>query len=210
MTTKKRSFAWMLILALAANLLAFPLSPKTPVAAALPLVDDFESGLPAGQDANGIPVGFVTFNDANSTVAISTTGSLPEPVPAQGLPDPNHALKMDVSVVAYAGFTHNFENEALDTWVSQDWSAYEGISFWLYGNNSGTTLFVDVLDNRNPGATTDDAERWTIDLPDNFSGWQEIQIPFADMHRKEIGNGAPNDGLGLTEVHGWAAVMVTA
>ncbi len=114
-----------------------------------------------------------------------------------------------VSVVAYAGFTHNFENEALDTWVSQDWSAYEGISFWLYGNNSGTTLFMDVLDNRNPGATTDDAERWTIDLPDNFSGWQEIQIPFADMHRKEIGNGAPNDGLGLTEVHGWALGAVT-
>src|SRR5678815_5977754 len=26
----------------------------------------------------------------------------------------------------------------------------------------------------------------------------------ASLARKEIGNGAPNDGLGLTEVHGWA------
>ena len=122
---------------------------------------------------------------------------------------PNHVLKMDLNVVSYAGFIHNFENAAVDTWVSQDWSAYEGISFWLYGNNSGTTLFVDVLDNRNPGSTKDDAERWSIDVPDNFSGWQEIKIPFASMHRKEIGNGAPNDGFGLTEVHGWALGSIT-
>ena len=116
---------------------------------------------------------------------------------------------MDLNVVSFAGFVHNFENAAVDTWVPQDWSAYEGISFWLYGNNSGTTMFVDVLDNRNPGSTRDDAERWSIDVPDNFSGWQEIKLPFADMHRKEIGNGAPNDGFGLTEVHGWALGTIT-
>jgi len=29
------------------------------------------------------------------------------------------------------------------------------------------------------------------------------------MHRKEIGNGAPNDGFGLTEVHGWALGTIT-
>ena len=126
-----------------------------------------------------------------------------------GAGEPNNVLKMDVNVVSYAGFTHSFENAAVNTWVTQDWSAYEGISFWLYGNNSGTTLFVDVLDNRNPGSTKDDAERWSIDFPDNFSGWKEIKIPFASLHRKEIGNGAPNDGLGLTEVHGWALGAIT-
>ena len=116
---------------------------------------------------------------------------------------------MDLNVVSYAGFTHSFENAAVNAWVSQDWSAYEGISFWLYGNNSGTTLFVDVLDNRNPGSTKDDAERWSISFPDNFSGWKQIKIPFASMSRKEIGNGAPNDGFGLTEVHGWALGSIT-
>jgi beta-glucanase (GH16 family) len=70
-------------------------------------------------------------------------------------------------------------------------------------------MFVDVLDNRNPGSTTDDAERWSIDVPDNFSGWRQVQIPFASMHRKEIGNGAPNDGFGLTEVYGWALGTIT-
>jgi beta-glucanase (GH16 family) len=116
---------------------------------------------------------------------------------------------MDLSVVSYAGFVHNFENASVDAWVPQDWSAYEGISFWLYGNNSGTTMFVDVLDNRNPGSIRDDAERWSIDIIDNFSGWKEIKIPFDSMRRKEIGNGAPNDGFGLTEVHGWALGTIT-
>ena len=171
------------------------------------LIDDFENGLPSGVDPNGVSVGFVTFQDPNSTVAISTTPAPPAPVP--GAADPNHVLQMDVSVISYAGFVHNFENETVDEWVPQDWSDFEGISFWLYGNNSGTTMFIDVLDNRNPGSTTDDAERWSIAFQDDFSGWQEIKLPFADMSRKEIGNGAPNDGFGLTEVHGWALGTIT-
>jgi beta-glucanase (GH16 family) len=192
------------------GLLVYPSAAVGPaLAASLPVVDDFENGLPAGRDANNLPIGFYTFNDGNAgtTVAISTTAAPPAPVPGAGVP--NHVLKLDVNVVSYAGVVHAFENAAVNTWVSQDWSAYEGISFWLYGNNSGTTLFVDVLDNRNPGSTKDDAERWSIDVPDSFSGWQQIKIPFASMHRKEIGNGAPNDGFGLTEVHGWALGAVT-
>jgi beta-glucanase (GH16 family) len=208
MKNKNPAFSAMLILSLFINLLASPFASVVPaLAAALPVIDDFEAGLPTGTDANSIGIGFITFRDPNSSVAISTTAAPPAPVPGSG--DPNNVLKIDLNVVSYAGFVHNFENAAIDTWVSQDWSAYEGISFWLYGNNSGTTMFVDVLDNRNPGSTTDDAERWSIDIPDNFNGWQEIKIPFASMHRKEIGNGAPNDGFGLTEVHGWALGTIT-
>ncbi len=182
--------------------------PAAPVLAAAPLVvDDFEDGLPNGQDVDGVAVGFNTFQDPNSSVVIATTTTTPAPVP--GASGSNHVLSMDLNVVSYAGFTHSFENAALDQWVTQDWSAYEGISFWLFGNNSGTTLFVDVLDNRNPGSSRDDAERWSVDIIDNFSGWREIKLPFASLHRKEIGNGAPNDGFGLTEVHGWALGAVT-
>ncbi|MDT8382466.1 MAG: family 16 glycosylhydrolase [Brevefilum sp.] len=166
------------------------------------LVDDFESGLPYGTDANGIEIGFVTFNDPNSDPPVlSTTDSPPAPLPNADVP--NNVLQMDLNVDAWAGFVHNFENETVDTWVPQDWSAFEGISFWLYGTGSGTTMFFDVLDNRNPDSTTDDAERWTFAFIDDFSGWMEIQIPFADMTRKEIGNGAPNDGFNLNEVHGY-------
>ena len=204
MKKKQTVFSIILVLSLFLNAAGFVVPA---LAATLPLVDDFESGLPVGTDPNGVAVGFVTFNDPNSSVAISTTLTPPAPVP--GAPDPNTVLKMDVNVVSYAGFVHNFENATVDEWVPQDWSAYEGLSFWLYGNNSGTTMFVDVLDNRNPGSTRDDAERWSVDVLDNFSGWREIQLPFASMHRKEIGNGAPNDGFGLTEVYGWALGTIT-
>lgn len=199
-----------LAISLMANLMIVPAGLIRPaLAAALPLVDDFETGLPAGVDGNAIAIGFNTFQDSNAatTVAISTVTAPPAPVP--GSAAGNHVLQMTVNVVSYAGFTHGFENGAVNTWVTQDWSAYEGISFWLYGNNSGTSLFLDVLDNRNPGSTKDDAERWSITIPDNFSGWQLLKIPFANLVRKEIGNGAPNDGFGLTEVHGWALGTVT-
>ena len=208
MKKKHPAFSVILILSLFINVLISPFASLVPVlAAGIPVIDDFESGLPTGADANGVGIGFLTFRDPNSSVAISTTAAPPASVP--GAASPNNVLKMDLNVVSYAGFVHNFENAGVNSWVPQDWSAYEGISFWLYGNNSGTTMFVDVLDNRNPGSTKDDAERWSIDLLDNFSGWKEIKIPFANMHRKEIGNGAPNDGFGLTEVYGWALGTIT-
>lgn len=206
MRKKHPVFSIVLAISLCINLLIAPLATPA-LAADLPLIDDFESGLPVGADANGVAVGFVTFNDPNSTVVISTTAAPPAPVP--GTADPNSVLQMNVNVVSYAGFVHNFENAAVNEWVPQDWSAYEGLSFWLYGNNSGTTMFMDVLDNRNPGSTRDDAERWSVDVIDNFSGWKEIKLPFESMRRKEIGNGAPNDGFGLTEVHGWALGTIT-
>jgi beta-glucanase (GH16 family) len=179
------------------------MAPAAPARAAAPIVvDNFEAGLPSGRDANNVAVGFNTFQDPNSTVSILTTGSPPEPVPGAGTP--NNVLQLNLNVSSFAGVTHSFENAGVNQWVSQDWSAYEGFAFWLYGTNSGISLFVDVLDNRNPGATTDDAERWSVGFKDDFNGWKQIQIPFASLSRKEIGNGAPNDGLGLTEVHGWA------
>jgi hypothetical protein len=111
---------------------------------------------------------------------------------------------VDLDVTSFAGFVHNFSDAALTTWTPQDWIRYEGFAFWLYGTGSGTTLFVDLLDNRNPGSTRDDAERWTVAFLDDSTGWRQLRFPFASFTRKDIGNGAPNDGLTLTEVHGWA------
>jgi beta-glucanase (GH16 family) len=168
------------------------------------IIDDFESGLPTGTDGDGIAIGFVTFNDPNSTVAISTTDTPTLPVP--GSAAGNHVMQTDTNVVngGYAGFVHLFENDTADTWTPQNWSTFSGLSFWLYGNNTGSVLFIDILDNRNDGSTTDDAERWSIDITDDFSGWQFFELPWEAFHRKEIGNGAPNDGFTLTQVHGWA------
>ncbi len=47
------------------------------------------------------------------------------------------------------------------------------------------------------------------DVADDFPAGSCWSFPFADFHRKEIGNGAPNDGVGLSEVHGWAFGAIT-
>jgi beta-glucanase (GH16 family) len=176
--------------------------------------DDFERGLPSGADGDGLPIGFITFSDG-SPVSIAVTDTPPAPVP--GSAAGNNVLALTGNVNAFAGFVHAFENAAVDTWVPQDWSSFEGLRFWLYGQDTTKSLFVDVLDNRNPGSTGDDAERWTWTLADDFVGWRLIELPFANVPgcglgdpcwaRKDIGNGAPNDGFTLTDVHGWALGM---
>jgi beta-glucanase (GH16 family) len=207
MKVRRLTTSLVLVASILINLTVMPF-PAIPVAAAedgvVEIVDDFESGLPAATDGDGLAIGFFTFADPNSAVAISTTDAPPAPVPDSMAG--NSVLQVDTTVVEFgwAGLSHAFENETVDTWTPQDWSGFKGISFWLYGNSTGSVLFVDILDNRNPGSTTDDAERFSIDIPDDFAGWQYFEIPFEDFARKEIGNGAPNDGFTLTEVHGWA------
>lgn len=162
--------------------------------------DDFESGVPAGTDESGVRIGFVTFSDQRSTAKISTTVP-PSPTPDKGS---GKALKLDLDVISWAAFAHLFENDIVDQWVSYDWSDFNQFSFWLYGRNSGNSLFVHILDNRKPSSAVDDAERIGYEFTDDFSGWKKVTIRFADMRRKEVGNGAPVDGLGLSAVHGWA------
>ena len=168
------------------------------------IIDDFEDGLlPTGTDPNGLGVGFVTWNATGASVAITTTNAPPAAVP--GLGEPNIVLKEDLTIGPgqWAGFTHAFTNAAANEWIPQDWTSYEGFSLWVYGNNTGGTLFVDILENRNPGSTADDAERWSVDIPDNFSGWQYFEFPWSAFNRKDIGNGAPNDGFTREEIHGY-------
>ena len=165
-----------------------------------PVIDDFESGVapgtPCPPPTNAPPLGFCTFNGRGSS------GSLANPAtpPAPALPEagtPNSVLQMDVDSTSFAGFIHGFSS-------TQDWSKREGVSLWMYGTGSGSQMFIDILDNRNDGSTVDDAERWSIAFLDDFSGWQLLEFPFADFVRKEIGNGAPNDGLGLVAMNGYA------
>jgi len=169
------------------------------------IIDDFESGLPAGTDGDGLEIGFSIFSDGSPVAITTTNGSPADEIGDSG----NSALRLTADVSAFGGVLHRFENVAVDTWITQDWSGSEGLSFWLYGLNTGNSLFMDILDNRNVGSTTDDAERWTVDITDNFSGWQHFEFPFASFSRKEIGNGAPNDGFTLTEINGWGLGTLT-
>ncbi len=169
------------------------------------IVDDFEDGVAPGTPCSpsAPPLGFCTFSGAGSSVTIAGVATPPAPIlPAVGTP--NNVLQMGIESTSFAGFTRGFTDTVGDTWTPQDWSGNEGISLWMFGTGSGSSVFIDILDNRNPGSTTDDAERWTVAFADDFVGWQLVEFPFASFTRKEIGNGAPNDGLGLSEIHGYS------
>lgn len=193
-----RSSRATLYAALAALVLCMGFGP-----AAATLVDDFESGLPTGIDSNGIPIGFFIF-ETNGTVTIATTSTPPASVP--GASAGNTVLRMDVETTNFAGFVHVFQDTAVSSLAPRDWSSFGAMTFWLYGNNTGNEMYIDVLDNRDPGpfGNSYPFEIWTSNFNDDFSGWRQLSFAFADLTRKEIGNGAPNDGLGLTAVHGWA------
>ena len=166
--------------------------------------DDFETPVPTTADHEGIPVGFVPFTDGVSTVAFSTTTDCP---PLPGAAAGNRVLRLDFEVQNWAAFAHFFfyEDAEATFWAPYDWRAFDGVSFRLYGQGSGTELFVDVIDNRNPAVPGDTAERFVYYFADDVAGWRTVAIPFEAFMRKEGGgSNAPNDGLSLFGVHGWA------
>ena len=59
------------------------------------IFDDFETGLTAGMDNYGVPLGYVTFSDDSSTVNISTTEQFPSLPPKIGK---NTVLRLDMNV----------------------------------------------------------------------------------------------------------------
>ncbi|MBE0662584.1 MAG: S8 family serine peptidase [Bacteroidales bacterium] len=178
-----------------------------PIAIISGIIDDFEAAsLPNGTDPFGNGIGFITFGDfgAGTTVDIATTlVADTDPLAMPGQSGDNYLLRFEANVNDFGGLTHAFENEDVNTWVTQDWSGNEGIAFWLYGQNTGNSLYFEIQDNRNPGSTIFDVELWTYAFTDDFSGWKLFVLSFDDFTRKEIGNGAPNDGFGRDEVHGW-------
>jgi hypothetical protein len=164
------------------------------------VLHDFESGLPSGVDPYGVAVGYSTFGDDQSSVKISTTSKHP---PRPGQSAGNHVMQLDLNVKGWGGVVKLFDDDSAKHWISLDWREADAFSFWLYGNNSGASLYLHILDNRSLCSTVDDAERYAFEFVDDFSGWRQFTVPFADLVRRDIGNGAPNDGLGLSAVHGW-------
>ncbi len=165
-----------------------------------PLLADFADGISMAQDEHGNNVGFVPWGDTPDNVVL-------EVVPAEGdlaLDGVEAALSVSFDIAAWGGFTHVLTDG--ESWVPQDWTSYDTLNFWLYGANSGGVIQVEIFDNRAPDATGDSAERWFYRITDDFEGWQQVSIPFAEFQRRSDWQpgGAPDDGLGLNEVHGYA------
>ena len=105
-----------------------------------------------------------------------------------------------------AGAASPTPSPTAQAWTTLDWTAYNAISFWLYGNETGGVVQVDIFDNRAPDSTGDSAERFAYRLTDDFAGWRYVAIPFDLFTRRTDWqpSGAPDDGLGLDQVSGYA------
>ncbi|MEJ5309149.1 MAG: carbohydrate binding domain-containing protein [Anaerolineae bacterium] len=166
------------------------------------LIDDFESGLPYGRTAFNTEIGFVVWGSSVADMPVLGTTTPVTPVP--GFPTTNTVFSAAYNISQWGGFTHAFSDNG--EWVSQDWSAYDGLRFWLYGNNTGKLIQVEIFDNQALGSTGDSAERYYTRIADDYTGWKQFHLPFSTFQRRTDWQpgGAPNDGLNLTEVSGYA------
>ncbi|MEV0384051.1 glycoside hydrolase family 3 N-terminal domain-containing protein [Nonomuraea sp. NPDC050643] len=175
-------------LALVASLLVAPPA----VAAAEPLtITDFESdGVPAGVYAWG--------NDAASTPALTVGPGTDRP----GAPAANRVLTSVYNVSQWGGWSHDLP-------ATQDWSPYEGFSFWVKGAGSGQRIFFELKDG---GPGPGNAELFESSFTDDTAGWRKVEVPFASFTRRTDyqPGGAPTDGeLDLVAIWGYAMRLPT-
>ncbi|MEV4394325.1 glycoside hydrolase family 3 N-terminal domain-containing protein [Nonomuraea sp. NPDC049607] len=177
-------------LALVASLAVVP--PAAQAAAEPRTVTDFESdGVPQGVSAWG--------NDAPSTPTLTVQ-------PAQDRPDAtaaNRALKAVYDVSQWGGWSHDLS-------ATQDWSPYEGFSFWVNGTGSGQKVFFEIKDG---GAGAGASELFESSFTDDTAGWRQIRTPFADFVRRADyqPGGAPTDGeLDLVAMWGYSMRLPAA
>jgi beta-glucanase (GH16 family) len=171
------------------------------------LVDTFDAEVVSGVDADSNGVGFVVWHDGSGQLELQTVRV--EPDDALALPnqeDTRHVLVVHHRIADWGGFTHAFTDEALGSWQYRDWSAFQGIRFWFKGSATGQEIQFDLFDNRNPGMRGDSAERYYYRFTDEAQAWRLIEIPFSSLQRRTDWQpaGAPNDGLTLTQVWGYA------
>ena len=157
---------------------------------AVSTIDDFEGTIPF---SNGNPGIFTFASDTASTPTLTQVAAADRPGAAAG----NHALQVAYKVGGYGGFSH-------DLATPQDWSTYDGFSFWVKGTGSGQTVEFEVKDG---GPDAENGELWQSFFKDDTNGWKKVQVAFANMKRRTDyqPGGAPNDGvLNLTKMWGYA------
>ncbi|NUP83983.1 MAG: glycosyl hydrolase [Nonomuraea sp.] len=188
MVFRSRPPLWV-ALALLASLAVVP---PAQAAAEPRTITDFESdAVPQGVYAWG--------NDAPSTPALTVQGAADRP----GAPATNRALKTVYSVSQWGGWSHDLQ-------AAQDWSPYEGFSFWVNGTASGQKIFFEVKDG---GGGAGSAELFESSFTDDTAGWRQIEVPFADFTRRADyqPGGAPTDGeLDLDAMWGYSMRLPTA
>lgn len=161
-------------------------------------VIDFETPLVLADPEASPPLGWFTAQGTDNVPSFERVTAEDRP----GAAVENQALEIGLNASSWAVLIDAFAEDG--AWTTQDWSAYGGLGFWMKGGNTGAPLFVDLLDNRSPDSVIDDAERFTVTFADDWNGWRFVQFSFEDFVRKNVNNGAPDDGFTLSEMHGFA------
>ncbi|WP_132189703.1 MULTISPECIES: glycoside hydrolase family 3 N-terminal domain-containing protein [Kribbella] len=113
------------------------------------------------------------------------------------------------NISGYGGFSHDVTFDQ----NPGDWSAYKGIRFWWYGQNtaplppgSGKRIFFEIKDG---GANAEASELWNTSFTDDWQGWHQVEIPFSELVYR--GDYQPVGGidqvLNLTQMWGYAFTM---
>jgi len=177
-----------------------------PMPAAEPvMVADYESGLQYVSQADGAAIGFVPWGDSTANAIIGASQIMPYTgLAIPGASAPNQIMRIDYNIGAWGGFTHAFSDGG--SWQSMDWTGHNALQFWLYGNDTGRVVQVEIFDNRGLDSGADSAERFYYHLLDDYEGWRQFTIPFAFFQRRADWQpgGAPDDGFNLDAVWGYA------
>jgi len=203
----RQHFIWILVLLLMITAVGVsaqdePITPNV-------IVDDFETGIPFILAPDGAGIGYVPWGNQPENVTLAArqiVGGSRIALPAVA-DSANTVLALSYDIDSWGGFTHAFTDGT--EWISMDWTAYNAMTFWLFGNDTGAQVQIDLFDNRNPDLPGDSAERYFYRVDDDYIGWRQFAVPFALFQRRTDfqPGGAPNDGLGLDQVSGYAFGM---
>lgn len=163
-------------------------------------IDRFEGEVPfAEQPAEGI---FTWGGDADDPPTLELKERADAPEGAK-------VLEGSYDISGYGGFSHDYAADR----PAHDWSAHKGVRFWWYGQNtaplppgSGKRISFEIKDG---GADGEASELWTTSFTDDWEGWHQVEIPFADFTYR--GDYQPVGGidqiLGLNEMWGYALTL---
>ncbi|MFE7628685.1 glycoside hydrolase family 3 N-terminal domain-containing protein [Streptomyces sp. NPDC057509] len=163
-------------------------------------IDRFEGEVPfAEQPAEGI---FTWGGDADDPPTLELKERADAPEGAK-------VLEGSYDISGYGGFSHDYAADQ----PAHDWSAHKGIRFWWYGQNtaplppgSGKRISFEIKDGGTDGEAS---ELWTTSFTDDWEGWHQVEIPFADFTYR--GDYQPVGGidqiLGLNEMWGYALTL---
>lgn len=166
------------------------------------LVDRFEGEVPLGNPpADAL---FTWGGDADDHPALELKERADAPEGAK-------VLQGTYDISAWGGLSHEF---AVDQ-PPKNWTAHKGIRFWWYGQNtaplppgSGKRINFEIKDG---GANGGASELWTTSFTDDWEGWHQVEIPFADfVYRADYQPvGGIDQILGLDEMWGYALTLPT-